>query len=374
MSTFVLGMVALGLGLFQDTPVLERELPANAVVAVESLEVFAESHVTSVATDRLRKGETLRVLDFDPISGWLTIVPPAGSIGWVEKRAVRIGDGRRGEIKTDQTIVRAGLAEGRMPGPPGGRLVRGDMVKLVNRPPLTLGIGPSAVSWTAIELPRTELRFTRASGVRWMEDVRNRASEKARNEIQVGFESPSVDAEQRGIKYSSAIARVEAKHRSIIGGPLESWRLESVRREYGSLLDRSPDADAARRIRTRIEEANEQERAARAARTIRTILDRSKRRDEEVASVREKLAQLERLPRRAYVAEGLVQPSSKRVDGRKVYALIGREGRAVAYLDIPPGLDARPLLSKRVGVRGGVRYNESLGARLIAVRDLESLE
>jgi hypothetical protein len=54
--------------------------------------------------------------------------------------------------------------------------------------------------------------------------------------------------------------------------------------------------------------------------------------------------------------------------------LIGREGRAVAYLDIPPGLDARPLLSKRVGVRGGVRYNESLGSRLIAVRDLEALD
>jgi hypothetical protein len=31
-------------------------------------------------------------------------------------------------------------------------------------------------------------------------------------------------------------------------------------------------------------------------------------------------------------------------------------------------------MSKRVGVRGSVRYNESLGARLIAVRDLEPID
>ena len=54
--------------------------------------------------------------------------------------------------------------------------------------------------------------------------------------------------------------------------------------------------------------------------------------------------------------------------------MIGDEGRPVAYLDVPAGLDARPIVSKRVGVRGSVRYEERLGAKLIAVRDFETLE
>jgi hypothetical protein len=74
------------------------------------------------------------------------------------------------------------------------------------------------------------------------------------------------------------------------------------------------------------------------------------------------------------VAEGLVQPSSRQVEGRRVYALIGSEGSPIAYLDIPAGMDARPLVAKRVGVRGAVRHDETLGSKLIAVRDLESLE
>jgi hypothetical protein len=70
----------------------------------------------------------------------------------------------------------------------------------------------------------------------------------------------------------------------------------------------------------------------------------------------------------------MVQRSSKEHEGRRVYALIGPEGNPVAYLDIPPGLDARGVVARRAGVRGSVRYDEALGARLIAVRDLEPLE
>jgi hypothetical protein len=77
---------------------------------------------------------------------------------------------------------------------------------------------------------------------------------------------------------------------------------------------------------------------------------------------------------RLFDAVGFVQPSSRMIDGRKVYALIGREGSAVAYLDIPPGLDPEPLMAHRVGVRGRTRFNADLRTRVIAVSDLENLE
>ena len=62
------------------------------------------------------------------------------------------------------------------------------------------------------------------------------------------------------------------------------------------------------------------------------------------------------------------------MDGHKVFTLIGPNGTAIAYLDIPPGLDPEPLLARRVGVRGQTHWSEDLGTRLITVRDMESIE
>ncbi|MFO0951284.1 MAG: hypothetical protein U0835_09050 [Isosphaeraceae bacterium] len=100
----------------------------------------------------------------------------------------------------------------------------------------------------------------------------------------------------------------------------------------------------------------------------------SRRRDGVIDSVKKRLAHVEASGRPPFAAEGLLQPSSRQVEGRRVYALIGPEGNAVAYLDVPPGLDARPMLSKRVGARGSTRYEESLRAKLVTVRELEPLE
>ena len=76
----------------------------------------------------------------------------------------------------------------------------------------------------------------------------------------------------------------------------------------------------------------------------------------------------------SYDAVGFIQPSAHMVDGHKVFALIGSEGKTDAYLDIPPGLDPQPFLASRVGVRGQAHFSEDLGTRLITVRDLESIE
>lgn len=169
-------------------------------------------------------------------------------------------------------------------------------------------------------------------------------------------------------------ARIEAEHRAVLSEPLEQWRLETVRTRYEGLLKRVADPGTAALLRERLDLVARHEEMARSARTLQTLLDRSRRRDEAVALTKRKLAELERPQRRPFVAEGLVQASSREVDGRRVYALIGPQGNPVAYLDVPPGLDARPVLAKRAGVRGSVHYNEALGARLIAVRDLEPLE
>jgi hypothetical protein len=173
---------------------------------------------------------------------------------------------------------------------------------------------------------------------------------------------------------AAAVELAEAEHRAALAAPVDRWRLDAVRARYETILKRVTDPAATAAIRERLERLAKHEEVARAARRFQALLERSRRRDAEVAAVVQRLAEVDQPQRRPFVAEGLVQPSSREVDGRRVYALIGPEGTAIAYLDVPPGLDARPVTSRRVGVRGTVRYNEALGARLIAVRDLDPLE
>jgi hypothetical protein len=163
-------------------------------------------------------------------------------------------------------------------------------------------------------------------------------------------------------------------HRAIVASqPIEQWHFETLRAGYQALLKQVGDrVDLEDTLRARLGRVTEHERAARAARTIEEILARSHRRDSEVAAVRRDLAQLERTRARAYDAVGFIQPSARTVDGHRVFALIGRKGSTIAYLDIPPGLDPAPLLAQRVGVRGQSHFKEDLGTRLITVRDLEN--
>jgi hypothetical protein len=173
---------------------------------------------------------------------------------------------------------------------------------------------------------------------------------------------------------AAEVARLEAEHRGVLSEPVERWRLGSVQNGYEALLKRVSDPAASAAIRARIDLVAQHEQIGRSAREIQAILDRSRARDQAVDRTKRNLAALDRPQRRPYVAVGLFQASSREVEGRRVFALIGQNGRAIAYLDIPPGLDARPTLGKRIGVRGSVHYNEALGSRLIAARELEPLE
>jgi hypothetical protein len=147
-----------------------------------------------------------------------------------------------------------------------------------------------------------------------------------------------------------------------------------VRTRYEALLKSVTDPDATRIIRARLDVVGREEELASTVREFERVLDKSRLRDREVDRIEKRLAAAEQPGRRPFVAEGLVQTSSRRIDGKRVLALIGPEGAALAYLDVPDGLDVRPLLSRRVGVRGDMHYNEALHARLISVRSIEPLD
>jgi hypothetical protein len=226
--------------------------------------------------------------------------------------------------------------------------------------------------------------FVQAKSIRWPEphaspDVADVA------EVRASYEEPKTtqaDAKASGPpstlppEISAELARLDSTFQLIVRSqPVPEWRFEALRAGYQGLLKRAGDrSDVEGALRTRLARVTQYEQAAKAARTIESILAKSHRRDDEVAAARRGLTQLARTRARAFDAVGFIQPSARMVDGHKVFSLIGREGKTIAYLDIPAGLDPEPFLASRVGVRGRAHFSEDLGTRLITVRDLESVE
>jgi hypothetical protein len=383
------------------------QLPAGAIVpgladvevTSEETEVYDRPDETSYVVATLRRGNRIGVR-YATAGNWLAIDPPPATICWIERSAMDpdakpvgrndlgTGSGASGErageratVVVADAVVRFGQSGARLPGPPAGRLMQGTILRLLDRPPLTVGQGRTARTWCAIEPPPDQACYVRAaitsSPARMLQPMLAETQAAYANTRGSAPTDEKPRAENLPPGIASELERIEAAHRSTIlkGQPIEQWRLEPVRARYQALLKAARDSPAAEEaIRVRLSQVTQQEQAAMAARTLATMLAESHRRDGEVAEVRKRIAAAARTHARAYQAVGFIQPSAQNADGRKLYVLIGATGKTVAYLDIPPGLDPNPLLSQRVGVRGSPHYSEDLGTRLITVRALESLE
>ncbi len=364
--TLVLPLAALWLGV--SDPV--EGLPAVGEVVAESFGAFVAPDTASVAPERLHRGDRVQVIDANERTGWLTITPPAVAFSWIEANAIEIGENREARVSTERAQVRAGVPNARLPGPSRAALERGATVKLIDRPPLTVSDQLPVKTWLAIEPTAGEVRYLRTDGLRIL------AKEPAA-EIAVSYQPAETPADAiPGLPPALAaeLAQAEREHRATLALPVENWRLDTVRKRYELILKSVTDSDQKSMIQERLTRIAGQDAAGRTARQFETLLMRSRQRDREVENIRRRLAAVEQPRRQPYVAEGLLQATSRRIDGRRVFALIGTQGAPVAYLDVPPGLDTRPILAKRAGVRGAVHYNEALGARLIAVKELEPLE
>ena len=177
---------------------------------------------------------------------------------------------------------------------------------------------------------------------------------------------------------ASELKRIDAMRVEVeTGTPIERWRFDAVRAAYQALLKTaSAEPVVENAIRSRLEYLAQREQAAKAAATIKAILAQSHNRDRDIDELRRQLQTTATKYSRShpYEAVGFMQPSAQKFDGRKLFVLVGKSGGTVAYLDIPPGLDANPVLARKVGVRGVAHYNEELHSRLITVRDVDAIE
>ncbi len=367
--------------------------PKTGVVTVPALDVHDRPEDQSYVDNRLTSGDpvTVRAAVGDE---WLAIDPPATSFWWIEQSAIDrsavnadrnagarhpgkpspVQSTERAWVSVARAVVRDGNPRAKLPGPPIGGLREGSMVRLVDRPPLSLGSGDTHTQWYAILPAWTEFRFIRASGIRFTDKL------GSRDDLTRAAFAPSDDPFATADRAASAdwkseLAKVETLHREIVASqPIERWRFDVVRTGYEAVLKRfKGDPQVEEAVRARLARVTQHEQAAESARQIRELFTKSHRRDSQVAAIRKPKVATKSPAKRSFSAVGFVQPSARKVDGRKLYALIGTDGSTLAYLDVPPGIDVERLFSRKVGVRGDAHFDEDLGARLITVRDIDSV-
>ena len=187
--------------------------------------------------------------------------------------------------------------------------------------------------------------------------------------------APCASQEKLADAIEAALRSAEEEHRAMLRRPIEEWRTQTIAQLYQRILDQKnlPTAGAVI-VRGRLAELKRQDEAARDAVAVDDLLRRGRNREASSGARKSKAKPPEPKKPRAFDAVGLLQPSSKLHDGEKVFALVAHDGLITTYLDIPPGYDTRPLIARRVGVRGDMRFDAGIGGKLVLVNELEWLD
>lgn len=346
----------------------------EARVSAPLLDVFLEPSGAAYTTGQLHRGEVITVLSAGP-AGWLAIKPPDGESLWIEDSALLRLENGLASVRLAGVTVRSGRVDARLPGPPNTQLSQGDVVRLLDLPSKRLRQGRNIREWVAIAPPEGLVRYVRADGVAWQPPagptarlVGQRAPVPELDVAPLLDVGPGPPSGSLGPDEAAEFRRLDAAHRAVLRASIEYWRLDHVRAGYTALLASAANPAARAALQRRLDLLHYQEEAAAAARRVGAALRRSRELDGALPS---EAPPVDAVPQNVpYDKVGFLQESSRLVNGGKVYALIGPEGRASAYLRVPTGTLVRRYLGRNVGVRGDRRYDPDLHAEIITVTEL----
>lgn len=132
------------------------KFPLEAVVEAPEAYVRSGPGERFYPTAKLQRGTKITVVRKD-FGGWYMILPPAGSFSWVRAEYVDQTQGDRGQINTDNVVVRVGSAFGNVRDVEQRRLQTGDPVQILGA--ATLDNNGTAVKYLKISPPQGEYRW-----------------------------------------------------------------------------------------------------------------------------------------------------------------------------------------------------------------------
>lgn len=169
----------------------------------------------------------------------------------------------------------------------------------------------------------------------------------------------------------AALEMLESRFRVLMDQPLVSWNFKPILDGCDSMRSRSLSPEQAGRLNALRDKAQRQDEIGQSARKFWDSMRRSRAHDPgknpDIEIIRASNAS-------RFDISGLLLQSRRDLDGQLLYNLIGDGGSTIAYLKLPPAAPVERWLGKKVGIRGRVRYNEDLRARLVVVQDVEIID
>lgn len=343
----------------------------RAVIS-DRLEIRDEPTEARPVVGFLSRGDRVEVVR-EAAEGWVAIRPRPDADVWILADAVV--PLRNGDLYVDvpSTRLKSSTPAVDEVGPPGSVVSEGAVLTPGRKPPIEIVYGRRSRRYLSVVEPGGPIgeRFVLSSGL---------------ESPALATKSPEIRATEPAVRRASFVENdpvglppdlvgsfrnVEEGHRAILARPIESWDLEPIRRDYRALMAGLREPAALGAIRSRLDQIDREDEMAKSAREFEGLVRRSRQRDAVVERTRDSIKALRASEVASFDAEGLLQRSSKRVEGEKVFVLLDDEGLVVTYLKLPTGVDARNLLSRQVGVRGKSRFDEGLRFRLIEARDVE---
>lgn len=331
---------------------------------LESAEVFTAPDPRSYISGALRSGDRVRVAARAG-DGFLSIYPPPGSFDWIPEDALELAGGRTGTVTASDVMVRSGCDEAKLPGPPALRLARGATVLLLNRPAITLKHAGGPRTWRAISPPEEDRRYVLAAQLRRVDP--GEPASPSRGKTVQNVSQPAAVPDAR-ISDPESLRR---EYRGILAQPLEDRDFRDLIERAEASLRATKTPEAREALETLLGELGIQERVASAARRFHSAVAKTRKVDRGISNQ----AIDPFAPRPKHDEAGTLGPSDKQLNGIKVYVLYStKTGGVAAYLQMPPGINADNLVGRVVGVDGTFSYSESLGNRVMEVRDIEAID
>ncbi len=337
------------------------------------LELMIEPTHSAYSTGRLKRGDHVVMIGMQP--GWVQVKTPSSEFHWINAGDVEERSDGTCVVSKRQVEIRFAAESARLPGPPVRLIRKGTVVRPIDHPDLIVLVGGKSQTWRAIEATNDDVRYLEADGLETIKpqpppvatgaDIANRPERRARYE-------PATDDANLPPEVNAELVSIDAMGRSIRAASVETWNLDPVRGRYDSLLRQfGTNPKVLATVEPKLDQVRREMELAKSAQAFAQLLKAGDQRDAAIAHTQQTVALAQSSSDRGYDAQGLLQPSSRRYQGKKVLALVGPEGRTTSYLEVPPGIPINQYLTQKVGVRGVVHFDEGLGARLISVRDLE---
>ena len=151
--------------------------PYSAQIAAEEVEVRCGPGWDYYATLRLRRGAKVEVHRHEP-GGWLAIRPPDGSFSWVSERQVNVQENPRvAEVALDGAVAWIGSTESGIHQLKWQvRLQRGELLEVLGRKSLSVGLGFATETHYQVAPPAGEFRWIHAQHASSPEAVAHRRS------------------------------------------------------------------------------------------------------------------------------------------------------------------------------------------------------